>query len=97
MSSAILLLLCMFVAMGSCLLSHCLATLLLLNNDTEGGPHTDIRESKLTTEELLGAVFSLQSDVKLYKDNNSLLRTASHVEGELNNSRGLSPRRTDWQ
>jgi hypothetical protein len=50
--------------MGMCLLSHCLTTAPLPSND-RGDTYTDTqtyRESKLPTEELLGAVCSLQSD-----------------------------------
>jgi hypothetical protein len=38
-------------------------------------------ESRPTTEEILEAAFSLQSDPKLCGDNNALLRTVGESEG----------------
>jgi hypothetical protein len=41
------------------------------------------RKSRLTTEELL-EVFCLQSDLKLYKENNSLLRRGGLISKHIN-------------
>jgi hypothetical protein len=38
------------------------------------------RESRLTTEELLEAVLSLQSDPKFHKEDSSLLRTVVSMQ-----------------
>jgi hypothetical protein len=59
---------CVFIAMGMCSPSHCLTTVRGIYVQTH-------KESRLTTEELLEAAFSLWSDPKLYKENSSRHRT----------------------
>jgi hypothetical protein len=41
-------------------------------------------ESRLTTEELLEMVFCLQSDLKLYKEDNSLFRREGLISKHIN-------------
>jgi hypothetical protein len=64
-------------AMGMCLLNRSLGTRPLSSNG-RGDTHSH-RESRLTTEELMEAVFSLWSNPKLYKEANSLLKLGSDL------------------
>jgi hypothetical protein len=85
-----------FIAVGTCLLSRCLAKI--------GRKHIKThRESRLTAEELLEVVFSLWSDSKLYKEDYSgigsgklLLVLASSVRmaSEGSQGRASKPRLT---
>jgi hypothetical protein len=43
-----------------------------------------LKESRLTAEELLEEVFCLQSDLKLYKVDNSLLRRGGLISKHIN-------------
>jgi hypothetical protein len=65
-----------FVGADKCLSSHCPATSVLPSKNRGTHIQTHIHsESRLTTGELLEVVFPLWSDPKLYREDNSLLRT----------------------
>jgi hypothetical protein len=58
-----------FLATGTCLMNCCLTTGPLPSKD-KGSTHRH-RKCRLTTKELLKAVFSLWYDPKLYREDNS--------------------------